>query len=451
MTATDIAARLTDALGVEGVSVSNLDRYAVDGIIPSAVASPATLDETASVVAMAARAGVALVVRGGGTAMGMGSPPERLDVVLSTRRLRSVLEHEPADLTATVQAGTTVAALNARLAEHGQTFPLDVPSPEQSSIGGALSANLSGPHRMAYGTARDLLLGLKAVDGQGIVIQGGGKVVKNVAGYDLPKLFVGAAGSLGVIVEATLKLAPLPSARACVIGAYGDLTKALEAIAVLRRERVRLTALDLLNWPGYRAAAMRGVLPDMADRGYFIVVDIGGAKEAVERRKLRAHRAITAAGGKSMVVEAGPGYQGFWRGVTDMGRSALRPAAMVTRTSARFEHLERLIHGHEALAESCHFEVGLDLQVSSRVLRGAWWNETGKPVDVGLLGEAAGTLRKAASIANGPFVIEACPTELKRAMDVWGDIGPTFPIMRRLKERFDPKGIMSPGRYVGGR
>ena len=451
MTTTTLHDSLTATLGAAGLLPGEQSpRYAVDAVVPSAVVQPAGVPQTADIMRLAHAEGLAVTVRGGGTAMALGNPPERLDLVLSMSRMHEIIDHEPADMTVTVQAGTTLEALNQRLAEQGQMVPWDAPNAHRATIGGIVAANQSGPRQLTFGTPRDRLLGLSLVDGEGTLLKCGGKVVKNVAGYDLTKLFVGSLGTLAVIVEATIKVAPLPAAEATIIGAFKDLEPALGVAQNLLASGFRAVSLEVVNGVAYRFAASKANLPGMADRAYFVAAQVAGAPAAVDRQKMRAHGAIVEAGGKSMVVDGPPAQTGFWRALADTGFSQHHPAVMISRSSARYEHLARLIHGHEAIGESSHFELGLVLHAGAGVMRGSWWNETGTPVNEGLLAEAVTTLRKAADIAGGPFVVESCPPSLKRVINVWGEPRPDFPIMRRLKEQFDPRRLLSPGRFVGG-
>ena len=198
-------------VGVESVqAMSALDAYNVDGRAPWAVIIPGDINQLAAVLALAHREKLAVVPWGGGTTMAMGHPPERLDLVLSLARLDRVLEHEPADLTACVQAGITMAALQAQLGSRRQWWPVDPPLAATATVGGVLASNASGPKRLLYGTARDLLIGITVVHADGAISKAGGKVTKNVTGYDMMKLYIGSLGTLAVIAEATLKLRPIP-------------------------------------------------------------------------------------------------------------------------------------------------------------------------------------------------------------------------------------------------
>ncbi|MFM7735751.1 MAG: FAD-binding oxidoreductase, partial [Alphaproteobacteria bacterium] len=188
----------------------------VDGAAPFAVVRPGDVDGVRRAVAIAAAHGIALVASGRGRHLAIGAAPARCGILLRLDRLDRVVEHHAADMTVTVEAGCTLASLAARLHEAGQWLPLDPPDPAETTVGGLVAANLSGPLRASQGTARDLLLGIETVSGEGLVVRGGGRVVKNVAGYDLPRLHVGALGSLGVVVGATFKTRPRPAAERAI-------------------------------------------------------------------------------------------------------------------------------------------------------------------------------------------------------------------------------------------
>ena len=194
-----------------------LNHYAIDGIDPQAVVLPRSTHEIQEVLGYAADRELSVITAGGGTKLGIGNPPEGVDLILSTSRLDQVLEYEPADLTVTVEAGIRLAALQAKLAEHGQYFPLDPPYADRCTIGGITATNASGPSRLRFGSARDLVLGMRVVQSSGTVVKSGGKVVKNVAGYDLNKLYLGSFGTLGILTEISLKLQPLPEIERTVL------------------------------------------------------------------------------------------------------------------------------------------------------------------------------------------------------------------------------------------
>src|SRR5690348_15928211 len=183
---------------------------AVAGVIPSYVASPASTQEAADLLRAAAAAGLAVVPRGAGTGFGWGSPPSRCDLVVDLRAMDQMIEHESGDLVVRVQAGMTIGQLASALGSAGQELALDVPA--EATVGGVVATGTTGPRRLRYGSPRDLLIGLTVVRADGVIARSGGKVVKNVAGYDIGKLFAGSHGTLGLITEATFRLHPRPAA-----------------------------------------------------------------------------------------------------------------------------------------------------------------------------------------------------------------------------------------------
>jgi len=213
--ARSIGEALVSIAGRQGVrdDAETLAAAAVDGLRPSWVVRPGSIDQLSGVLALAHDAALAVIPRGSGSALELGSPPARADIVVDLRGLDEVIEYNPADLTVTVQAGVSAGALAARLAPHRQWLALDPPGVAARTLGGIAATNASGPLRARYGTLRDLLLGVRFVQADGVVTWGGSKVVKSVSGYDVPKLMVGALGTLGVLAELTLRLHSRPDAE----------------------------------------------------------------------------------------------------------------------------------------------------------------------------------------------------------------------------------------------
>src|SRR5581483_8682706 len=199
---------------------SILRDYTIDGVLPRLMVTPPTINDLAQVIALANEHNLTVAARGGGSSMNLGGLPDRIDVLIETNKLTALLEHESPDLTCHVEAGITLADLQARLAAKGQRLALDPPNAQQATIGGLLASNASGPKRLRYGAARDLVIGLRVVQANGEIASSGGRVVKNVAGYDLNKLYIGSLGTLGIIVEANFKLHPLPAAERTLLLTY---------------------------------------------------------------------------------------------------------------------------------------------------------------------------------------------------------------------------------------
>ncbi len=402
---------------------------AVDGLVPRWVATPGSADALAAVLAAADEQGAAVVPWGGGRHMALGNVPARYDLALRTTKLDRVLEYEAADLTVTVEAGITFGSLQAALHEHGQFLPID--APPASTVGGVLAAGASGPSRHAYGLPRDWLIGSRVAHVDGTVSKGGGRVVKNVAGYDLPKLAVGALGTLGVIVEATFKVAPLPPAQETLI---------VDCVSLE-------AAAELVFAGDDRGLALHAVALRQSREGALAAFWLAGPLAAVERT--RRELGELAGSGQTRQLEAAASDD-WWAALNDETapdggmtlRAALAPSAVL-------DFMRRLSDlGHEAgvvLQSSAYATTGLVLARTERA-----------PAErlAGVIEEA----RRATDEQGGSLVVTAAPVEAKRRVDVWGDPSPgsgqapagALPLMRRLKEQFDPRGTLNPGRFVGG-
>jgi glycolate oxidase FAD binding subunit len=281
----------------------DLSPYVVEGRTPEAAVFPGTVDEVRAVVALAAEAEVPVIAWGGGTAATAGMPAARSGLVLGLRRLDRILEHEPGDLTVTVEAGRTFADLQAALGERGQWLSLDPPDAERATIGGVLAANASGPRRHLYGTMRDLVIGVTVITSDGTLVRGGGKVVKNVAGYDLPKLFVGSCGTLGVIVEVTVKLRPRPDDERLVAIAFDRLKDAGAAVRAVMASDLIPNAVELLNAEALRALGIAGA-------SAAVVVGFDGVAEQVAWQVEELGRVVSADLPRALPSEVWPRLSG---------------------------------------------------------------------------------------------------------------------------------------------
>ena len=222
---------------------------AIDGVVPKTVVEPSTAEEVGAMLELASRDSLSVVARGGGTKQSWGAPPRRVDMLISTSRLAAVVAHRHGDLTATVQAGAPLAAVNQQLAQHRQWIPLDPPFAERATIGGIVASNDSGPRRHRYGAPRDLIIGVEFARADGRLAKGGGIVVKNVAGYDLPRLMTGSFGSLSVIVTATFKLYPLTSASKTLLVDLKDPRDLGALTAAVLGSHLTPTALEFESHP----------------------------------------------------------------------------------------------------------------------------------------------------------------------------------------------------------
>jgi glycolate oxidase FAD binding subunit len=414
-----------------------LSPYVVDGRTPEAAVLPGTVDEVAAVVARAAEAAVPVIPWGGGTAASVGGPPARAGIVLGLGRLRSVVEHEPGDLTVTAQAGLTLSDLQAALRARGQWLSLDPPDAERATLGGVLATNASGPRRQLYGTARDLLIGATVVTADGSIVRGGGRVVKNVAGYDLPKLFIGSYGTLGVIVEATLKLRPVPDDERLVAIRFDRLKDAGSAVRALLGSDLIPNAIDLLD---ASAAAALGI--DGAPA--VLVVGFDGLGEQVDWQVAQLASVVGPGGGERVTPLAPAAWSTLPRAAHALGA----PAAVMTLSVLPSLVADLMEQGASsarqrglASAWSAHAGVGL---VTAAV------RAEGDRQDPGTLAAVLAEWRSAARAGGGHASLALAPLAVKTVLPVWDDAGPAGRIMQRIKAELDPHNVLNPGRFVAG-
>jgi glycolate oxidase FAD binding subunit len=302
---------MSDSTSADTQHAALSTQYSVDGLAPRAVERPEAPEAVAAVLRRAADAGQAVIPWGAGTKQGLGNVPRAYDLALDLTALDQVLEYEAADLVVTAQAGVPLAALRARLTEAGQFLALDPPYADRATLGGTLAANASGPSRLLYGTARDLVLGLRVALPNGDLVKSGGKVVKNVVGYDLNKMHIGALGTLGVIVEVTLKVHPLPAAEATVAASFASLEAAHETAGKLFRSVLYPRAVDLVRAP----------LPGLpGDGSWHVLTWCSGAAATVDRQARDASSWCREAGAAAVERIEGDQHTALWRAVSDFGR-----------------------------------------------------------------------------------------------------------------------------------
>ncbi|HEV7680212.1 MAG TPA: FAD-binding oxidoreductase [Candidatus Dormibacteraeota bacterium] len=382
---------------------------AVGGVVPSLVVSPATEEEVAAVLAWASRDGLAVAACGGGTKMAWGAPPRRCDVVLSTLRLAGVVEHEPGDLVCVVRAGTPLADVQALVGVHGQRLALDPPHGVAATIGGIVATGAWGPLRTHYGTARDLVLGCRFVLADGTVGHSGGKVVKNVAGYDVAKLLIGSLGTLAVITEVSLRLHPVARAsRTVVCGPLPPADVAAACRAVVAAPVVPVAMVALLP-EGTVLVQVEGT-----EAGVAAQVEVLGSVAPLSR--VLSDAEATAAWEHARVLAWG-------------GDDASDAADAVASVAVPRAHLDALITvlGTEATRAVVLPSLGIAAAQGDHIV----------------------ALRTWAASLGGHAVLHRAPPDL--ASLAWPAVAdPAVTLMRAVKQSLDPAATLSPGRHLGG-
>ncbi len=380
------------------------------------VAAPATTEETSEVLRVAAEHHLRVVARGAGTKLGWGAAPTGLDLIIDTTRISGVVEHAAGDLVAVVRAGTPVDALQTTLADSGQQLALDV-SQDGATVGGAVATNTSGPRRMLYGTLRDLLIGITFVRADGVVAKAGGKVVKNVAGYDFGKLLIGSYGTLGLVTQAAFRLHPLPMASRVLSAEVGEAEEAGRLTAEMVASQVVPSAVEV---------------DQPADGPVTVAVLIEGTEDGVSKRA-----AVTA---QLLGTGASDGQAPPWFGKDPFDSSAEVGLKLTTEIAGLPKLLTAVRH-----AAGRH-GVPIGVRGSATGVLYAAIRATTEPAGVAAVLE---DLREAAGSYGGSVVVLTAPAPVRDALDMWGPV-PGLDLMRRLKDQLDPGHRLAPGRFVGG-
>src|SRR6266446_4467038 len=393
---------------------------AVSGVRPKLVVDPGTEKELAEVLRLSNEAGLAVIPRGGGTKLRWGNPPSRADLILSTARLDEIIEHAWADLTVTVQAGCTIQRLQETLAQHGQRLALDPLWPEKTTVGGVLSTNDSGGLRLRFGALRDLIIGVTIALPDGTLASSGGKVVKNVAGYDLPKLVTGALGTLGVITRAVFRLHPLPrSKRACSITA-ANAEEAQRIVLAIQDSKLAHTFLQ--SHFSDDAAPISDILFEGTEAGLT-------AQEAQLRKLCGAARVSEASTATWTAREE------LWS-FSELSTTAIAKISILPGDLARtIGGVEQAAKLHQLRWRALAYAMGI-----------GWVRLEGKP------GELRGALQLLrVELENQGGSLAALHRSEKMAeFDAWGSAGDALGVLKAVKQQLDPKNTLNPGRFVGG-
>lgn len=437
-----LASALKQMIGEANV-IQDPDRikaYAVDGMTPKAVVSPGSVEEVSKLLAYASSEKLAVVPRGNGTKMAQGGVPRKLDVVLSMLRINRITEHDVPNLSLSVQAGMTLSAVQEKLAATGKGsfLPLDPPYTEKATIGGIIATNGSGPRRYLYSAARDLLLGLKAVSPNGDIVAFGGKTVKNVSGYDMTKLMIGSWGALGVITEITTKLLPLPEASATLLVSFENLAKAGALTRKVLHSALLPSAMELMDG---KAASQLG------EKGkYLVAFNLEGVGEAVERQVAEIGEMGKKEGAIDTKILKGQEERTFWLRVRDFALATKAP--VILKSNFVISKQAEILGNYEKMAQAAGIGSAFIGHAGNGILTSYILENGVAKMDplIDLIGKFTAEAVK----HDGNLVVESCPSELKAKISVWGQPRTDYVVMRRLKEKVDPVGVLNPGRFVGG-
>lgn len=396
---------------------------AVLGSVPPWVYAPQNIDEATDIIEATARDNSSVAFLGGGTEIDLGPPIRRLDSVVRTTGLSKVVEYVPADMIVTAEAGMTLFALSQTVAKKNQRLALDPPLADRATVGGVIAANSFGPRRARFGSVRDLLIGISFVRPDGVLVRGGGKVVKNVAGFDIPKLLCGSLGTLGLIATATFRLHPLPEAERTMHVASCNSIQLRELVARIKAAQLEPTSVVAIT----------------SGTGRFEVgLRFEGFGPGVTHQIDRFAGLQRSAGGCERLD---PREAGQWWERHDDARTQ---GNLRVKIAALPSQIELLLPKVDAVLEKL------------RRPQFVWYASLGLGFITGTISESAATARsleEARRLLNelgGSLVLHAAPEAIRQEIVEWGSQPAAFQIMSRIKQRFDPRCRFNPGRFVGG-
>jgi FAD/FMN-containing dehydrogenase len=427
--------------------------YSVDHIRPKVVIFPSDTQQVARITEYANRKNLAVIPWGSGSKVAMGIPPERLDLVIGTSRLNQIVDIDAANLTSTVQAGVTFKEIQSRLTskEYGCYLPMDPPFCNSTTIGGILASNSTGPRRLLYGLPRDIVLGVRFVAPNGEIVGSGGKTVKNVSGYDISKLMIGSAGTLGILCETTLRLLPLPERMETLLLSYESLSTAAAFVNRVFESSLLPAAVEFMDSGSFsNMGADRAIKISTGDR--VVAIALEGFAEAVTRMGIEMKEMAQKTGSKAEALLPEEKHNSFWSAISNLVPSMAErfPGLITLQLSfpiSEWEHMmafaeETMVASNLEHAVLTHAGSGVSL---INVLIGREDNViTGRAI------KAIEKLFAHGRDAGFSLVVQTAPTHVKGDLPTWGETGSDLPMMKRIKQQLDPSGVMNPGRFVGG-
>jgi glycolate oxidase FAD binding subunit len=409
----------------------------IDDFGPLPVVQPGSAAEVGDLVRRAAADGQALYPLGGRTMLELGLPPQRPGLGIDLRRLDRVIDYPARDMTITVEAGIPLARLQQLLAAENQRLPIDVPRADTATLGGALATNTSGPRRHGFGTLRDYVIGISVINDAGQEVKAGGRVVKNVAGYDLCKLYIGALGTLGIITQVTLKLKPRPEEQ--VIAALGCAADGLAPLLEqLHGSRTRPVCLDVLNRAAVRCLEQQGVV-GLPEADWVVVVCFEDNGEAVAWQVQQLVRELSAGQRHGLHAWVNASADRLWQALTEL---PAQPATLTFKTNL----LPRAVADCCRRANELHGGLLLHAHAGNGIVLG----HVGGDLTLERARTMLNTMHETAAAADGNVVLRRCPTAWKKELPVWGRPRGDAWLMRKVKEQLDSRRLFNPGRFVDG-
>jgi glycolate dehydrogenase FAD-binding subunit len=420
--------------------------FSMGGLAPGAVIYPRTAEDVAAVLAVASAWGLAVIPIRNGTKADCGNPPSHYHIALCLKDLNQVWHYEPDDLTISVEAGMKFGDLQHFLARRGLWLPLDPAGGGRASVGGVLAANAAGPLRVRYGGPRDMVTGMKFATVGGKIVKTGGRVVKNVAGYDLSKLMIGSFGTLGVILEASFKLFPLPAGRRTFVLS----ATSLDSFRQLRKEILAspLTPMRMVLLNPLACAIARDQSPEnRAESGHELWVEVGGSDKVLNRSS-QILSGFSARAGCAPLQTDQAGSDERWSRIADPTSWQLdsKRERVVMKVVLPIASSESFLEAAQQEASQDEWSLASFAQTGTGAILQCLLAARGDPRMASLVTR----FRETAERLGGALTILSAPLTVTQQVDSSGTSPTDLTMMRKLKQAFDPNGILSPGRFVGG-
>jgi glycolate oxidase FAD binding subunit len=429
-----------------------LRAYALDGKRPKVVVFPGRIDETSKVVAYAHQQHLTIIPMGNGTKMEIGGIPKKMDIVLTTSRLNRITDCDCDNLTLSVESGITLNEVQKSLAKQGRGYflPLDPPFTEKATLGGIVATNSSGPKRLLYGTARDMITGIKAVFPNGDIVVSGGKTVKNVSGYDMCKLLIGSFGTLSILYEMTFKLLPLPEKEATLLIPFINRDEVNGFIHEVIHSQFIPASIETLN--AMAVEKIKYPVSISPNGNYLIAIGLEGVSESIERQVSALSDMGKKHGALETVTLNSEKHHAFWIAIRDFPQDLKEdyPNLISLKSNFLISKCGEMLKNYEKIAQESGFDYAFVCHSGNGILHSYILPEKNLRSRIGSLIEFIEKLRSQAVKSEGNLVVESSPFSIKKKLNVWGQMRSDYRIMRNLKEEIDPSGVLNPGRFVGG-
>ncbi len=407
---------------------------------PSSIEHPTTLDEISNALCKSNDAGQSVIPWGGGTRITIGNIPTSYDTALDLSEFTGDIEHEPGDMTVVANAGVTIGSLNALLGDEGQRLPFEVRNPATATVGGSIASNASGHRQSSTGGIRDWVIGMQIVLADGTVTKSGGRVVKNVQGYEMHRLHTGAFGTLGVVSQVAFKLLPTPPEQQSVIAWFDDQYSAQDVGLSLVNGLFNPEAISLIHGPIAEQVITGAGEASTAEETWVLIIRLGGGVRSIERQVNEVVGASGANGATGYAVLSDIAANAAWTILEDSESQSHTIIRMTARTS------NALTASHEIpisdLEKDKRISTICDLGFGAMTVIADLTNDE---ESLSFINSTLQTITK----HGGSYLIEKCPVDVKHDMDVFSDVGNSIDLMRRIKNQYDPNRTLNPGRFVG--